>query len=75
MLYHTGWHIVCIHLCMRILCVLLHVSLCRLSVCVCVSVCMLYCVSHLDFSVNAAQLQRTLGHRAQLGREMKHSWG
>lgn len=41
---------------------------CALSVCV--------CVSHLDFGVNAAvQLQRTPGHRAQLGREMKHSWG
>lgn len=47
---------------------------CALSVCVCVR--RLRRVSHLDFGVNAAvQLQRTPGHRAQLGREMKHSWG
>lgn len=49
------------------------------SLCGCTSgsVCVhtLVCVSHLDFSVNATRLQRTLGHRAQLGREMKHSWG
>lgn len=43
----------------------LHLSLCKLCV----------CVSHLDFCVNAVFLQRTLGHRAQLGREMRHSWG
>lgn len=34
-----------------------------LSVCVCV------CVSHLDLSANVACWQRTLGHRAQLGRD------
>lgn len=49
---------------------------CAFLVCACVCVCGLCRVSHLDFGVNAAvQLQRTPGHRAQLGREMKHSWG
>lgn len=68
----------CSHYCIHCLYSSMHVySLCvaaRQSVqaqCVCT----LVCVSHLDFSVNAAYLQRTLGHRAQLGREMRHSWG
>lgn len=73
MLYHTGGHIVsiaCIHLCMRILCVLLHVNLCRLSVCVCALLCVspwLQCECSVVTEDTGTQSPAGEGDEAQLG--------